>query len=123
MKDELVLRNAIGKTYNRISDLRNEISSLKKSAVSAEAAAAKAKAELDAAESKLSLVDGEPVLGDNPVRLKRLKANAEKATEEEVSVHESLEAKEALLARALDENEVISVRLAVIFLCFAAFNS
>lgn len=68
-------------------------------------------------------MDGEPVLGDNPARLKRLKANAEKAKEEEVSVHESLEAKEALLARALDENEVISVRLAVIFLCFAAFNS
>lgn len=68
-------------------------------------------------------MDGEPVLGDNPARLKRLKANAEKAKEEEVSVHESLEAKEALLARALDENEVISVRLAVIFLCLAAFNS
>lgn len=67
-------------------------------------------------------MDGEPVLGDNPVKLKRLKANAEKAKEEEVSVHESLEAKEALLARALDENEVIRVRIAVIFLCFAAFN-
>ncbi|KAJ6309993.1 hypothetical protein OIU76_014855 [Salix suchowensis] len=106
-----VLRNAIGKTYNRISDLRNEISSLKKSVVSAEAAAAKAKAELDAAESKLSLVDGEPVLGDNPVKLKRLKANAEKAKEEEVSVHESLEAKEALLARALDENEALFLSL------------
>ncbi|KAJ6670767.1 CAP BINDING PROTEIN [Salix viminalis] len=106
-----VLRNAIGKTYNRISDLRNEISSLKKSVVSAEAAAAKAKAELDAAESKLSLVDGEPVLGDNPVKLKRLKANAEKAKEEEVSVHESLEAKEALLARARDENEALFLSL------------
>lgn len=106
-----VLRNAISKTYNRISDLRNEISSLKKSVVSAEEAATKAKTELDAAESKLSLVDGEPVLGDNPARLKRLKANAEKAKEEEVSVHESLEAKEALLARALDENEALFLSL------------
>lgn len=106
-----VLRNAISKTYNRISDLRNEISSLKKSVVSAEEAATKAKTELDAAESKLSLVDGEPVLGDNPARLKRLKANAEKAKEEVVSVHESLEAKEALLARALDENEALFLSL------------
>ncbi|CAK7331146.1 unnamed protein product [Dovyalis caffra] len=106
-----VLRNAISKTYNRISDLRNEISSLKKSVVSAEEAATKVKAELDAAESKLSLVDGEPVLGDNPVKLKLLKANAEKATEEEVSVRDSLEAKEALLTRALDENEALFLSL------------
>lgn len=111
-----VLRNAISKTYNRICDLRKEISSLKKSVVSAEEAATKAKAELDAAESKLTLMDGEPVLGENPVRLKRLKSLAEKAEEEEVSVRDSLEAKEALLARAVDENEVISVRLAALSL-------
>ena len=61
---------------------------------------------MDTAESKLTLVDGEPVLGDNPVKLKRLKSSAEKAKEEEESVRESLEAKEALLARALDEIEV-----------------
>ena len=58
---------------------------------------------METAESKLTLVDGEPVLGDNPVKLKRLKSSAEKAKEEEVSIRESLEAKEALLARALDE--------------------
>lgn len=91
--------------------------SLKKSVVSAEEAAAKAKAELDGAESKLSLVDGEPVLGENPVRLKHLKANVEKTKEEEVTVQESLEAKEALLARALDENEVSSVIFAAKFFC------
>lgn len=101
-----VLRNAVSKTYNRISDLRKEISSLKKSLASAEGEAATTKAELEAAESKLTLVDGEPVLGENPVRLKRLKSFAEKAKEEETSVQESLEAKEALLARAFNENEV-----------------
>lgn len=106
-----ILRNAVNKTYNRICDLRKEISSLKKTFVSAEAAAAKAKAELDAAETKLTLVDGEPVLGDNPTKLKRLKSSAEKAKEEELSVQESLEAKDALLARALDEIEALFLSL------------
>lgn len=64
---------------------------------------------MEVAESKLTLVDGEPVLGENPVRLNRLKLHAEKAKEEEISVRESLEAKEALLARALDENEVLDI--------------
>ncbi|KAK3010148.1 hypothetical protein RJ639_011805 [Escallonia herrerae] len=100
-----ILRNAVNKTYNRICDLRKEISLFKKSVVAAELNASMAKAELDAAESKLTLVDGEPVLGENPVRMKRLKSYAEKAKEEEVSVRESLEAKEALLARAVYENE------------------
>lgn len=106
-----ILRNAVSKTYNRNSDLRKEILSLKRNISSAEEAAKEVKAELDAAESKLTLVDGEPVLGENPVRLNRLKSRAEKAKEEVVSLQESLEAKEALLARAADENEVIDVKL------------
>ncbi|RVX20118.1 Nuclear cap-binding protein subunit 1 [Vitis vinifera] len=61
-----ILRNAVSKTYNRISDLRKEISSLKKSLALAEGDAVTRKAELEAAESKLTLVDGEPVLGENP---------------------------------------------------------
>lgn len=40
--------------------------------------------------------------------MKRLKLSAEKTKEEEVSVRDSLEAKEALLARALEEIEVIT---------------
>lgn len=101
-----ILRNAVSKTYNRICDLRKEISSLKKGVVLAEEAATKSKAELEAAEVKLSLVNGEPVLGENPMRMKRLKSHAEKTKEEEISVRDSLEAKEALLARAIDEIEV-----------------
>ncbi|GLU19292.1 hypothetical protein SLE2022_355520 [Rubroshorea leprosula] len=106
-----ILRNAVSKTFNRISDLRKEISSLKKSLVSAEKATAQAKAELEAAESKLTLVDGEPVLGENPVRLKHLKSHAEKTEEEEVSMLDSLDAKEALLAQALTENEELFLSL------------
>ncbi|WJX77087.1 Nucleic acid dioxygenase ALKBH1 [Trifolium repens] len=112
-----VLRNAVSKTYNRISDLRKEILSLKKNISSAEVAVNEAKAEIDAAESKLALVDGEPVLGENPVRVNRLKSRAEKAQEELVSIQESVEAKEALLGRATDENE------ALFLLLFKSFSS
>lgn len=45
---------------------------------------------------------------EKPGRLKRLKAYAEKAREQSVSVRESLDAKEALLARALEENKVLN---------------
>ncbi|KAK1556319.1 hypothetical protein Q3G72_002673 [Acer saccharum] len=106
-----ILRNAVSKTYNRICDLRREITSLKKVVVLAEEAAAKAKAELQAAESKLTLMGGEPVLGDNPARMNRLKSQSEKAEKEEVSASESLEAKEALFARALGENEALFLSL------------
>lgn len=101
-----ILQNAVNKTYNRITDLRKEISSLEKSVLSAQNSAIKATAELEAVEPKLEIVDGEPVLAENPVRLKRLKAFADRAKEEEISVRESLEAKEALFARAHNENEV-----------------
>uniref|UniRef100_A0A0V0IU18 Nuclear cap-binding protein subunit 1 n=1 Tax=Solanum chacoense TaxID=4108 RepID=A0A0V0IU18_SOLCH len=111
-----ILRNAVSKTYNRISDLRKEISSLERSVVLAERYASRAGEELESAESKLSVIDGEPVLGENPVRIKRLKSSAEKAKEEEVSVRESLEAKEALLARAVDEIEALFLSLYKSFL-------
>ncbi|XP_010521542.1 PREDICTED: nuclear cap-binding protein subunit 1 [Tarenaya hassleriana] len=100
-----ILGNALSKTYNRTSDLKKEISNLSKNLLVVEKAAAKAKAELEAAETKLSLVEGEPVVGDNPAKMKRLKSQAEKAMEEEVSLRDSIEAKEALLNRALAENE------------------
>ncbi|PIA44491.1 hypothetical protein AQUCO_01700232v1 [Aquilegia coerulea] len=106
-----ILRNAVNKTYNRISDLRKEILSLKKSVLSAEFSTKKAQEELEAAETKLTLLDGEPVLGDNPVRMNRLKLQTEKTKEEEVSVRDSFEAKEALLARAISENEALFISL------------
>lgn len=102
-----ILRNALNKTYNRISDLRKEINNLKKNVAKAEQNAAKAKAELDDAETKLMLVDGEPVVGENPARMKRLKSNAAKTKDDELAIRESLESKEALFARALEENEAL----------------
>ncbi|KAK4484935.1 hypothetical protein RD792_007540 [Penstemon davidsonii] len=107
-----ILRNAVNKTFNRITDLRKEISSLKKSVVSATEAASKALAEHEDAKTKhtLALVDGEPVLAENP-KIKRLKLNAEKKKEEEVSTRESLEAKEALFVRATDEIETLFIFL------------
>lgn len=51
-------------------------------------------------------MDNEPVLAENPAKMKRLQSNAEKTKEAEVSAHESLEAKEALFARASDEIQV-----------------
>lgn len=88
--------------------MRKEVSSLKKSVVSVAEAASRAQAELEEAKSKLTLalVDGEPVLAENPVKMKRLNSNVEKTKQEELSTRESLEAKEALLARAIDEIEV-----------------
>ncbi|KAK9733491.1 hypothetical protein RND81_04G071200 [Saponaria officinalis] len=106
-----ILRNAISKTYNRISDLRKEIVLLKKRAQSVEEAVTIAEAEFDKAESNLTLMNGEPIVGDNPIKLKRLKSVLEKAKEEEVTVRESLEAKEALLVRAISENEALFLSL------------
>ncbi|KAG2277995.1 hypothetical protein Bca52824_060550 [Brassica carinata] len=94
-----ILGNALNKTYNRISDLRKEISSIKKNVLVAEKASANARVELEAAESKLLLVEGEPVLGDDPLKMKRLRTTVEKTGEAELSLRESLEVKEALLNR------------------------
>ncbi|XP_073039333.1 nuclear cap-binding protein subunit 1-like isoform X2 [Primulina eburnea] len=108
-----VLRNAISKTSNRITDLRKEISVLKKNVVSASEAASKAQSDLEDAKSKLTLtlVDGEPVLAENPVKMKRLQSNVNKTKESEVSFRESLEAKEALFARAAGEIEELFIFL------------
>lgn len=110
-----ILRNALTKTFNRISDLRKEISLLKKGVISAAEAASRAQAELANAKSNqtLTLVDGEPVLAENPAKMRRLNSNAEKTKQEEISTRESLEAKEALLARAVDEIEVLQKCLQV----------
>ncbi|KAL3643129.1 Nucleic acid dioxygenase ALKBH1 [Castilleja foliolosa] len=108
-----ILGNAVTKTFNRITDLRKEISSLEKSVVSAKEASSKALAELEDAKSKLTLtlVDNEPVLAEDPAKMKRLNSNAEKANSKEVSTQESLEAKEALFARAADEIEALFIFL------------
>ncbi|RRT60650.1 hypothetical protein B296_00030536 [Ensete ventricosum] len=103
-----ILRNAVNKTYNRIADLRKEIQTLKKSVMLAEDVAVKSLKEFEAAEARLEVVDGQPVQAEKPGRLKRLKGYAEKAKDDEIAVREALEAKDALLARALEENKVFA---------------
>lgn len=73
----------------------------------------KAQKEYENAELKLEIVDGQPVQAEKPGRLKRLKGYADRAKHEETSIRESLEAKEALLARALEENKVIPFVLVI----------
>lgn len=106
-----ILRNAVNKTYNRISDLRNEIRSLEKAILVAEEASVKAQKDYQAAESKLEVVDGQPVQAEKPGRLKRLKGYADRAKYDETSTRESLEVKEALLVRALEENKTLFIML------------
>ncbi|PUZ41115.1 hypothetical protein GQ55_9G478100 [Panicum hallii var. hallii] len=100
-----ILRNAVSKTYNRISDLRKEIQSLKKGLQVAKEVSAKAIKELEEAKSVLEIVEGQPAPAERPGRLRRLQAYADKAKKEEVTTEESLEAKGALLARALEESK------------------
>ncbi|XP_048570769.1 nuclear cap-binding protein subunit 1 isoform X2 [Triticum urartu] len=100
-----ILRNTVSKTYNRISDLRKEIQTLRKSIQVAKEASAKAIKELEEAKSILEIVEGQPVPSERPGRLRRLQGFADKAKEEEVTIEESLEAKQALLARGLEEGK------------------
>ncbi|EPS74204.1 hypothetical protein M569_00545, partial [Genlisea aurea] len=108
-----ILGNAVSKTYNRIADLRKELPSLKKSIATATEAAANAEAELEEERSKntLTLVDGEPVLSENTIKMKRLKSRAEKTKEQEISTRKSLEAKEALLEKAAYEIQELFILL------------
>lgn len=102
-----ILRNAVSKTYNRIFDLRKEIQTLRKGLQAAKEASEKAARELEEAKSIIEIVDGQSVPSENPGRLRRLQARADKAKEGEVTTEESLEAKEALLARGLEESKVL----------------
>ena len=110
-----ILRNAVSKTYNRISDLRKEIQSLKKGLQVAKEVSAKAIKELEEAKSVLEIVEGQPAPAERPGRLRRLQVHADKAKEEEVTTEESLEAKGALLARALEESKVHYLLLFLLF--------
>lgn len=96
--------------------MRKEISSLERGILLAEDTASKTKEELEAAEAKLEVVDGQQVPAEKPGRLKRLKGYVDRATEEVSSLKESLEAKEALLLRALEENKVYNLSQSLLYL-------
>ncbi|KAH9328452.1 hypothetical protein KI387_000560, partial [Taxus chinensis] len=106
-----ILRNALDKTYNRISDLRKGVVSAEKSVQRAIEASTKAQGDLDSAEALLEAADTEELQSKAAIKLKRIKAAADKMKEEESSAQESLEAKDALLSRELSENEVLFITL------------
>lgn len=100
-----ILRNAVSKTYNRISDLRKEIQSLKKGLQVAKEASAKNRKELEEAKSVLEIVEGQPAPAERPGRIRRLESHVKNAEDEERTLEESLEAKGVLLARAHEESK------------------
>ncbi|CAD6203621.1 unnamed protein product [Miscanthus lutarioriparius] len=100
-----ILRNAVSKTYNRISDLRKEIQSLKKGLQVANEASAKSIKELEEAKSVLEIVEGQPAPVERPGRIRRLELRVKNAEDEERTIEESLEVKGAFLARALEESK------------------
>jgi hypothetical protein len=101
-----ILRNAVNKTCNRLADLRKEIPTLEKAVHAAEELSFKAVKDYEETKLICEATDGkEP--GQSPARVKRLEAYAERARKDEVTAHESLEAKMVALSRAMDESKVL----------------
>lgn len=91
---------------NRTADLRKEIATAAKSLDLASAAASKANSNLQTAQGLLDSADTEEALAQATAKAEWAKSMVEKKRNEEVSAQEALEAKEALLNRALKEQEV-----------------
>lgn len=100
-----ILRNAISKTVNRTADLRKDIENAQKGLDMARGAASKANSNLQTAQSLLDSADTEEALAQATAKAEWAKSMVEKKRNEEVSMQEALEAKEALLNRALKEQE------------------
>lgn len=104
-----ILRNAINKTNNRTVDLRREIAAAEKALKLAIAGTAKAHSKWEAAvaASKSSEMRTEDTRNSLSAKVDWAKTVADKAQDEETSAQDSLESKEALLARALREQEAL----------------
>lgn len=87
--------------------MRKGVASAEKSVQKAIESFTKVQADLESAEAFAEEVDTEELQSEATNKVKRLKAQAEKLKEEESSAQESLEAKDALLSRALQENEAL----------------
>lgn len=111
------LRNAISKTVNRTADLRKEIATAGKTLDLASAAASKANSNLQTAQGLLDSADTEEALAQATAKAEWAKSMVEKKRNEEISVQEGLEAKDALLNRALKEQEGLFISI------FASFCS
>lgn len=104
-----ILRNAINKTNNRTVDLRREIAAAEKTLKLAIAGTAKAHTKWEAAvtAAKSSDMKSEDTRNSLSAKVDWAKTVADKAQDEETSAQDSLESKEALLARALREQEAL----------------
>lgn len=104
-----ILRNAINKTNNRTVDLRREIAAAEKSLKLAIAGTAKAHSKWEAAvaASKSTDMKSDETRNALSAKVDWAKTVADKAQDEETSAQDSLESKEALLARALREQEAL----------------
>ncbi|MCO5600859.1 hypothetical protein L7F22_054976 [Adiantum nelumboides] len=103
--NDMILQNAISKTVNRTADLRKDIETAQKSLDLARGAASKANSNLQTAQSLLDSADTEEALAQATAKAEWVKSMVEKKRTEENSMQEALEAKEALLNRALKEQE------------------
>ncbi|KAJ3683742.1 hypothetical protein LUZ60_013969 [Juncus effusus] len=99
-----VLRNAVNKTCNRISDLRKDILSLEKSLITAEESTSKTTKDLEEARSAME-INSEETKVEKPARVRRLEMNLERSKREDKGLREKLESKTGLLAQALDESK------------------
>jgi nuclear cap-binding protein subunit 1 len=105
-----ILRNAINKTNNRTVDLRKDKASAENLLKIASAATAKAQAKWEEA---VALAEDADESAAAPARAKVdwARTVADKAKDEESSAQETVEAKEALLSRALLEQEALFLAL------------
>lgn len=102
-----ILRNAINKTNNRTVDLRKEVSLAEKALKIAISATAKAHGKWEAAVASADLAKTDEARSPASAKVDWTKTVANKARDEETSARDSLESKEALLARALREQEAL----------------
>ncbi|KAJ7559574.1 hypothetical protein O6H91_04G091800 [Diphasiastrum complanatum] len=112
-----VLQNALSKTTSRTSDLRKEVISARKYHEEAIAATVKAQTNLETAQGLLETSSSEDSRVHATAKVEFARSMLDKKKEKETSNQESLEAKEALLARALYEQEGLFI---LIFQSFAS---
>ncbi|CAM6096308.1 unnamed protein product [Calypogeia fissa] len=106
-----ILGNAINKTNNRTADLRKDMVSIEKSVTTATAAVAKAQDKIELAQIMLESAEKEDAKLQAKAKHDWANSAMRRAKEEESSAQESLEAKQALLARALREQEALFISI------------
>lgn len=106
-----ILRNAISKTVNRTADLRKEREAAQKVLDMASGAASIAISNLQTAQSLLDSADTEEAHTQATAKAEWAKSMVEKKRNEEILAQEALETKEALLNRALKEQEGLFISI------------